>query len=329
MVKFICFDMEGPLSPQDNAYELMKRFPQGSRIFEVISRYDDLLAIEKKRKRYQPGDTLSLIVPFLVLHKITIEDITKVAEDAPLTEGARELVSQLLGSGWWVGDITTSYEQYGTTIAARVGIPPQNVACTKFRLHEYRLPKADLEEVAEVERQILLLTPARDDSRIKNLLDSFFWSRKTSPNIRRVVRAVSPIGGERKLRELKRFAEGTRVPLKDVVVVGDSITDAAMLDGVSQAGGLAIAFNANEYALAYATLGVACRKLSVLKKPLDAWAQGGMAAVEALVRETEGAGGSEEEGYFHWLKGKDSLSKPLEVHKRLRRIVRQEAAKLG
>ena len=328
-MKFVCFDMEGPLSPQDNAYELMRSIPQGDRVFEVISRYDDLIAIEGKRKGYQPGDTLALIVPFLVFHKITIDDVTKVAEKAPLTEGAHELVSELLNRGWWVGDITTSYEQCGTTISARAGIPPQNVACTRFRLHEYQLPKADLDKIAEVEREILSLTPVKDDARIKELLDSLFWSRRTSPNIRRVVKAVKPIGGERKLTQLRKFAENERVPLKEVVAVGDSITDAAMLKQVDQEGGLAIAFNANEYLLPYVTLGVASRRLSSLKEPLLAWAQGGMGEVEALVREKEKAGGSEEDGYFFWLRGRDSLEEPLEMHKRLRRLVREEAAKLG
>ncbi|MFH1560665.1 MAG: hypothetical protein ABID84_04580 [Chloroflexota bacterium] len=328
-MSFICFDLEGPLSPQDNAYELMRRIPQGDRLFEVISRYDDLLAISGKRKTYQPGDTLSLIVPFLVFHKITIEDVERVGEDAPLTEGAYELVSDLLDRGWWVGNITTSYEQYGTRIAGRAGIPLQNVACTEFHLHEYKLPEADWETIREIERQILPLTPVEDDSRIKRLLDSFFWGRKTSPNIRRLVRAVKPLGGERKLTQLRKFAESERVSLDQAVVVGDSITDAAMLEGVKRKGGLAIAFNANEYALTHATLGVASRRLSSLRAPLLAWARGGMGEVEALVREREKAGGSEEEGYFFWLEGRDSLEMPLEMHRRLRNLVRQEAAKLG
>jgi len=45
-MNLICFDLEGPLAPQDNAYELMKLFPNGDKIFEVISRYDDLLTLE-------------------------------------------------------------------------------------------------------------------------------------------------------------------------------------------------------------------------------------------------------------------------------------------
>lgn len=39
-MNLICFDLEGPLAPQDNAYELMQLFPHSSKIFEVISRYD-------------------------------------------------------------------------------------------------------------------------------------------------------------------------------------------------------------------------------------------------------------------------------------------------
>jgi len=39
-MNLIFFDMEGPLSIQDNAYELMKLFPDGGQVFEVISRYD-------------------------------------------------------------------------------------------------------------------------------------------------------------------------------------------------------------------------------------------------------------------------------------------------
>ena len=54
-MNFICFDLEGPLSPQDNAYELMKLFPNGDKIFEVISSYGDLLTLEEKED-YELGE---------------------------------------------------------------------------------------------------------------------------------------------------------------------------------------------------------------------------------------------------------------------------------
>ena len=125
MANFIWFDLEGPLSPQDNACELMKLFPNGDKIFEVISRYDDLLALEE-REDYEPGDTLALIVPFLVLHDISENDITTLATKASLTGGAAELVSWLQSKSWKVFCISTSYEQYAIHITHKLGIYAHN-----------------------------------------------------------------------------------------------------------------------------------------------------------------------------------------------------------
>ena len=88
MRDLVCFDLEGPLSPQDNAYEVMGLLPNGHKIFEVISRYDDLLALEG-REEYEPGDTLALIVPFLVYHGITEQDVKRVSETPAAEEGVR------------------------------------------------------------------------------------------------------------------------------------------------------------------------------------------------------------------------------------------------
>jgi len=33
--------------------------------------------------------------------------------------------------------------------------------------------------------------------------------------------------------------------------------------------------------------------------------------------------------YFHWLSGRKDIDKVIEIHKRIRRLVREEAGKLG
>jgi len=164
MANFICFDLEGPLSPQDNAYELMKLFPNGDKIFEVISRYDDLLALEG-RENYEPGDTLALIIPFLVLHNISENDITALATKASLTNGAAELVSQLQFRSWKVFCISTSYEQYAIHITHKLGIYAHNVACTPFPLDKFRatLHKEDSSLLQQTEQDILTMSPVDDD----------------------------------------------------------------------------------------------------------------------------------------------------------------------
>jgi len=65
-VKLYATDCEGPISKNDNAYELCERFlPEGAAFFERVSRYDDYLADVVRKPGYRPGDTLRLILPFL------------------------------------------------------------------------------------------------------------------------------------------------------------------------------------------------------------------------------------------------------------------------
>ena len=330
MANFICFDLEGPLSPQDNAYELMKLFPNGDKIFEVISRYDDLLALEG-REGYEPGDTLALIVPFLVLHDISEGNIASLATKASLTGGAAELVSWLQSKSWKVFCISTSYEQYAIHITHKLGIYAHNVACTSFPLDKFRatLGREDSALLQQTEQDILTMSPVDDDDRIKQRLDYFFWEKLPSIDLGTAMKEVKPVGGRRKVAALNKFADTYEQPLSKWVAIGDSITDSRMLQAVEEAGGLAIAFNANEYALPYATMSLASTSISDLMKVSEAWQKGGRRGAEKIVREKEKIGGTGDRGYFHWISGSKDINEVIEVHKRIRRLVREEAGKLG
>lgn len=328
-MNLICFDLEGPLAPQDNAYELMKLFPNGDKIFEVISRYDDLLTLEG-RESYEPGDTLALIVPFLAYHGIKEEQIGIMGQRAALTPGASELVSKLKVHGWQVFCASTSYEQYATGITQRLGIPTQNVACTSFSLNKISqsLTQDDFTLLEEMEKQIPNLSSMVDDN-IKRLLDHFYWQELPQTKSGKMVTEVKPMGGSRKVKALEHFAAKTGEPLSHWVTVGDSITDFNMLQAVGDAGGLAISFNANEYALPYSTMSLASTRLDDLWVILETWSKGDRSAVEKMVKEKEEIGGEGTRGHFHWLAGSNDITEPLKIHSRIRRLVRKEAAKLG
>ena len=339
MNRFICFDLEGPLSPQDNAYELMRLAPHGGQVFEALSRYDDLLTLEGK-EGYEPGDTLALIVPFLLYYGITTSDITALAQRAKLVDGAGELVSWLYSHNWQVYCISTSYEPYALAITHRLGIIPEHVASTLLPLQQWHsvAPRDDLLPVSRIEEEILQLLSG-DDEKLKTLLDRFFWTEIPATLLGKTMQDVVPLGGTRKVVALQKFATEQNASLHDFVVVGDSITDYKMLDVVNTAGGLAVAFNANEYALPYATVSLASTHLSDLEIILPSWEEGGRKAVERVVKEKEvevlrkrgeGSGEAmENRKYFHWIAGRHELTEPLEIHRRLRRLVRKEAAQLG
>jgi energy-converting hydrogenase A subunit R len=329
MANLICFDLEGPLSPQDNAYELMKLFPNGDKIFEVISRYDDLLTLEE-REDYEPGDTLALIVPFLILHNITEENIAELAAKANLTGGADKLIYWLQSSGWKVFCISTSYEQYATRITHKLGIYAHNVACTAFPLDQLRATISPEEKklMQKAEKDILAIKPD-DDEKIKGSLDKFFWEKLPKTDLGAAIREVKPVGGRRKVAALEKFADRYMEPLSNWVVIGDSITDFRMLKAVEEAKGLAIAFNANEYALPYATMSLASTQISDLQAALEAWQKKGRGWTERVVKYKEKWPGKEDNFYFHWLAGRKDLDPVIEIHKKFRQMVREEAAKLG
>jgi len=308
----------------------MKLFPNGDKVFEVISRYDDLLTLEE-REDYEPGDTLALIVPFLVLHNISENNIADLASKASLTGGAEKLTSWLESKGWKVFCITTTYEQYAIHITHKLGIYSHNLAYTPFPGKRLRLTlgKEETALLQQTEEDILTMRPFADDARIKQSLDRFFWEKLPTTELGEVIKEVKPMGGRRKVAALNRFADKYDQPLSNWVVVGDSITDFRMLQAVDGAGGLAIAFNANEYALPYSTIGLASALLSDLTEVLEAWQKGQRSRVEKMVKAKEKIGGVGDRGYFHWLSGRKDIDAVIEVHKRIRRLVREEAGKLG
>ena len=328
-MNLICFDLEGPLSPLDNAYELMKLFPRGDVIFPTISRYDDLLTLEG-REDYEPGDTLALIVPFLAYHGISEEIITDMGKESELTPGAAELIAWLHSRRWRTFCISTSYEQYAMAITGRLGISRDNVACTYFPLDTIRqeLKRADFALLERAEEEIVNLASA-DDNRLMKKLDHFYLEELPQTSAGKIIRTIKPTGGQRKVEALQRFTAETGKPLSAWAVVGDSITDFKMLRAVNRVGGLAIAFNANEYVLSYATMGLASTRLDDLWPALQALETGRLEAVEEAVKEKEEKGGRGNRENFHWLKNSKDISRPLQIHRIIRQLVRKDAAHLG
>ena len=168
-----------------------------------------------------------------------------------------------------------------------------------------------------------------DDGRIKQRLDYFVLEKRPTPDWGKAIKEVKPVGGRRKVAALSKFADTCEQPLSRWVVVGDSITDFRMLQAVEGAGGLAIAFNASEYALPYATMSLASTSISDLVEVFEAWQKDGRKGAEKIVKGKEKIGGTVERGYFHWLYGSKDTGEVMNIHKRIRHLVRKEAGKLG
>jgi energy-converting hydrogenase A subunit R len=327
----------------------MGLIPQGKKLFEVLSRYDDLLAL-KGKEGYEPGNTLALIVPFLIAHKISSEALARVSQRAEITPGAKLTIDALQRENWKVYIISTSYEQHAYNIAAQLGIPAEHVRCTRFPIDRYSAELqppvlTELQSLTEAaERKILELHPPTEekDTLIKRALDEFFGVRLPSCLPQGLLWKVKVMGGSRKVEAIREIVAAERVTLSDLVTVGDSITDFKMLAAVNKAGGLAIVFNGNEYAIPYATVGLASTDLRDLLILTTAWARGRhetvFQTVKKLAEPSTTAGAYQTFGspcVFHLIKTPNTekisgLDEIIAVHKSLRRLMRGKgAAALG
>ena len=327
MSKVAFFDLEGPISTQDNAYEVFGLVPNGHKVFEVISKYDDILALEN-RPNYEAGDTLSLIAPFLVAHEIGEEEIFDVSKEAFLVRGINRMVNHLRERDWKVYIISTSYQQHAYNIAGQLGIDEENVKCTKFPLDSYltEFGGDDYEPILKAEQDILALHPPVDEVAIKRRLDDFFFGELPKVNVGKILANMSVCGGARKVTAMNELAERDGLDVSGAVAVGDSITDMRMLEYIKEKGGLAVTFNGNEYALQHGSVSLATSNMMNLALITDSWETGGKKAVIKAISDKEG---SEEDPYYHVLEGKKNLDDILKIHKMVRNIVRGEAGKLG
>jgi len=263
-------DCEGPISKNDNAFELTAKFvPNGDRVFSLISKYDDIQADVLRKPGYNPGDTLKLILPFLKAFDVTDKQMRDFsAENLVLIADSKENLKYIRSmSEAFI--VSTSYEHYIKGLCDALGFPFENTFCTKLMLDRYDLSgreKLKLREIAkEIEQRPMITIPdsakslldfSQQDRETIGLLDRIFWNDVISMSIGKVFSEVTPIGGHQKAEAVRAAAKEAGVEISDVVYVGDSITDVEAFKLVRSNGGLTLSFNGNQYAVRSAEVAV-------------------------------------------------------------------------
>jgi len=359
------YDLEGPISGQDHAQAVCNQFVEdGEKLFPVLSRYvlSSYILPPSDEEGYEPGDTLRFLIPFLVVAGVTEKDLREVSAQAGIVPGIIEFFTEVQRDGCTVRIISTSYEQHAFSVAKRIGLPKEQVYCTKFPLDQLREKVTDSDEVLirEVrERAVELCCDDLEskDTEMMEALDPFFLGYLPQTELGQAINEVKVIGGRRKVWALEEAVQANGgFHLGNAFVVGDSVTDSRMAQVVESAGGIALAWNANWYLLPYATCGVAAADAQAVKPLFEAWREGGRAAVREIIEaigvaaadaqavkslfEAWREGGraavreiieampkpqnSEEGPYYQWLAGRNNefYQEALSVHERLRAVCR-------
>ncbi|MCS7114629.1 MAG: HAD hydrolase family protein [Nitrososphaerota archaeon] len=270
MKKAFVSDCEGPISKNDNAFELTAHYvPNGNQLFTVISRYDDVLADVVKRPGYKAGDTLKLILPFLKAYNVTDRKMQSFsAKTLILIPNVKEALRHVRRMAP-AFIISTSYEHYIRALCRTIKFPFKNTYCTKVSIDKYELipeEKARLKELAsEIAEMTAVEIPfgaksieelTEEHRKVVQRLDEIFWKEVSNMKIGRILNEVNPIGGREKADAVKHAAQSLGIGLEDVMYVGDSITDVEAFHLVRTHGGLAVAFNGNRYAIKNAEIAI-------------------------------------------------------------------------
>lgn len=291
-------DWEGPWVTADHAFDIMQQgIAGGGRLFSVISNYDDYLAYVVKKPDYEPGNTLALMAPFLMAFGLDNEFlVARAKENANFIAGSIRAL-ELLQNKYTVNIISTSYEQYVHYTAYLAGISRKHIYCTAFPIDEFLegISEKDCELVRQMAASMLALpsfdtgavTKEMDEAAAKSIekLDEFFWEVLPSTGFSGVLEKVRPVGGVRKYEALIEALAEEGLGLEYSVTIGDSITDWKMLQNTRDAGGLAISFNGNEYAVSNCNVAVMSEHCMVTALLADLFERSGLQRVESLVLE--------------------------------------------
>jgi energy-converting hydrogenase A subunit R len=263
-------DCEGPISKNDNAYEVTSHFvPNGGRLFTVISRYDDVLADVLKKPGYRAGYTLKLVLPFLGAYRVTDRKMRQFsAATLDLIPNAKDALTHV-GSIAHAFIISTSYEHYIRALCHALRFPLKNTCSTRVRLDKYSVSGLEASRLkdlsAEIAQMPIIEIPPNADStrdfsgdhrRALRRMDEIFWGEIANMKIGRIYSEVEPMGAGEKASVVEEIVRELGLSLADAMYVGDSITDEEAFKLVKANHGLSVSFNGNQYAVKNAEIAV-------------------------------------------------------------------------
>jgi energy-converting hydrogenase A subunit R len=126
-------DCEGPLTLNDNAFELCAHFiDDGDKLFKILSLYDDYLVDIVKKEGYKAGNTLKLILPFFVLEKLTNDDLIDFSQNNIYAVDESKFLLKYLKGAMNTYIVSTSYGQYIEALCNYIDFPFQNTYHTQL-----------------------------------------------------------------------------------------------------------------------------------------------------------------------------------------------------
>ena len=244
-------DCEGPLTLNDNAFEMSEHFiKDGGELFKILSLYDDYLADEVKKENYKAGNTLKLILPFFVVENLTNEDLVAFSQNNIYAVSESKFLLNYLKGAMNTYIVSTSYGQYIEAVSNYMNLPFGNTFYTKVNLDGLALTTEEIKKINHF-KELILKNPKDYE-----LFDDIFFNQITEMSIYENIKDIEVVGGEGKKLAIDKIIERDDINVNEMLYIGDSITDVEPLAFACENNGISISFNGNEYPLKVAEIAI-------------------------------------------------------------------------
>ncbi len=295
--KQFVIDLDGPISTNDNAFELSERFiDDGARLYAMLSQYDDLVAKLRRNQRYRVGGREQLILPFLRAKGVNDARMHEFSRGhvkmAPGAAKTMRFVQELMAS--FV--VSTSYEHHVSEVCDLIGFPYENSYCMKLSMDSVQMDDWETDLLKNYAQEIVSLPPiqippdAREladlspsDQTTVGRLDDIFMKEISDLNAFRLVTEAHSIGADEKAADLLDICKKTGVGLEDTIYIGSNSSDVLALQLVRRGGGMSIAFNGSAEAIKESDVKVISDNSVVTSVITEAFFKSGTDAVMSLV----------------------------------------------
>lgn len=244
-------DCEGPLTLNDNAFEIAAKFIEnGGELFKILSLYDDYLVDIVKKEGYKAGNTLKLILPFFAVENLTNDILIDFSKNHIYAVSDSKFLLKYLKEAMNTYIVSTSYGQYIEAVSDYMEVSFQNTFYTNVDIDSLQLNDEEIQKIMEFKGLIL------DNPKDYELFDDIFFNQISKMGIYDEIRKIEVVGGLGKKLAIDEIIERDSIDVNEILYIGDSITDVEPLEFARKNNGISISFNGNEYPLKVAEIAI-------------------------------------------------------------------------
>ena len=259
---FVC-NCRGFLTKNNYMRDLCNRFIRnGAHFYDVLVRYDELVAYVLGREEASAGNAVKWAVPFLKANGATDYLVSSFAgEDLELMPGAGEAIRYI--SNLMPSFVTTSMHEHGVMkVSEALGEPLCEFFGSQMDLDSSQPGRAEKRKLVEMCEEITALRIPKSeyklnvpmevdqlDVKIIKTMDDILQNRIPELSAMNLMESTIPVTSHKKAYRLLDIRRQTNIDLDATLYMGGNNTDFQAMDLVKDSGGVSISFNGTDFAV--------------------------------------------------------------------------------